>query len=409
MRRAAVVTASLVLTARAWAAEITVGPYVQDVRQNGFTVAWDTDQPAEGALMVEGAQVKTRGTRHEAVVIGIEPGRRYRYRVLVDGRERDGAEVATAPRSGASFRFVVYGDTRDGGETEAQLAQAMAAEAPDLAIHTGDLVLEGGDAAVWPRFFRNEAPLVRAVPVYAAIGNHELIGDPEGAAAARWLIPPAPGRTRRYYAFDWGAARFLVLDGNGHVHEQTAWLDAELARAARDRVKHVFAVVHQGPLSMGDHCGAGEEAEWVERFERGGVRAVFSGHDHAYERLERNGVRYFVSGGGGAPIYHERPDCASADRDARRVYVADHHYLRVEVRGDEVVVTAVRVPSLQPIEVVRFSGAERLVASLAPPPGGKSPPSGFPGFRALRGWPLPGLFGGLALVGLLRARKRRRS
>jgi hypothetical protein len=132
----------------------------------------------------------------------------------------------------------------------------------------------------------------------------------------------------------------------------------------------VFVLVHQPPFSVGGHCGAAlAEADWVGLFERHRVSAVFAGHDHAYERMERGGVRYFVSGGGGAPVYPERPDCATYDRAARRVYAGRHHYLRVRVIDDAVEVTAVPVggpPGEPPLDVVRFD-RRPMLASTAPP------------------------------------------
>jgi hypothetical protein len=93
---------------------------------------------------------------------------------------------------------------------------------------------------------------------------------------------------------------------------------------------------------MGVHCGSAvEQAPWIDLFERYAVRAVFAGHDHGYARAERNGIRYFVSGGGGAPLYGERPDCSGADHDATRVYLAKHHYMRVQVFDQGLDITAV--------------------------------------------------------------------
>ena len=96
------------------------------------------------------------------------------------------------------------------------------------------------------------------------------------------------------------------------------------------------------------------------------MRAVFAGHDHAYERMERRGVRYFVSGGGGAPVYREK-SCAAFDRAARRVYRSVHHLLRVRVEGTNVEVTALAVADGAPIDRVRFGAGEPAFAMDAPP------------------------------------------
>jgi predicted phosphodiesterase len=358
----------LALPQSAWAAQVTLGPYVQDVREDGFVVAYETDVATDGMVVAGAERVVTHGTHHEARVGKQAPGSRVRYRVLVDGVERAAAEVGTAPSGDKPVTFVVYGDTRDGEETERKIARAILAETPDFAVHTGDLVRKGSAEDSWPLFFANEAPLLSTVPVLVVVGNHELYEDPAGEHVARYLPLPGDGRTRHYYTLRWGAVRLIVLDGNDHFAEQAAWLEETLTAAEREHARHVFVFMHQPPFSTGGHCGAAPlEKDWIPLFERHQVRAVFSGHDHCYERLERSGVRYFVSGGGGAGVYAERESCAAYDLDARRTYAAEYHYLRVRVVGDEVEVTAVRLDAGRPpIEVVSFH--DPAPSTGTPPP-----------------------------------------
>ncbi len=370
--RAVVVAGLLLAGGVAGATRLSLGPYVQDVRADGFLVAYETDLPTDGKVVADGQTVITRGTHHEARLIGLKPGTRYRYRVLIDGEERAAAELGTAPDAARPFTFVVYGDTRNGNQLETEVAADVLAEAPELALHTGDLVPTGDDDQSWPLFFAHEAALLKSVPVYLVVGNHELYRDPNGEHVRRYFAPPDGGRERRYYSFRWGAAvRMVVMDGNGQFDEQTAWLTETLEAAQREHARHVFVFVHQPPLSTGGHCGAAVlQKDWVALFEHYQVRAVFAGHDHCYERLERNGIRYFVTGGGGAAVYEERQSCAPYDVDARRVYSAEHHYLRVRVSGDDVEVAAVRIERGQPpIEVVHLRAGEGPpVVLLQPPP-----------------------------------------
>jgi 3',5'-cyclic AMP phosphodiesterase CpdA len=192
-----------------------------------------------------------------------------------------------------------------------------------------------------------------------------------------------------------------VLDGNSPTAEQTAWLRAQLEAAERDHVPHVFVLLHQPPFSVGDHCGAAlVMREWVELFERHRVRAVFAGHDHAYERMERNGVRYFVSGGAGAPLYAERSSCASMDQAALRVYRSQYHLLRVRVDRHSVEVTALPIDDADPpLDRVRFAADEPTFATdgprLAEEPASRRP------------WLVGSGLGALALVGLFTRRRRR--
>ena len=392
---------------------MVIGPYVQDVGPAGFVVAFETSGPVVAETVVEDRRVRTEGAHHEARFSGLAAARKYRYAVEVGGARVATAEVTTAPEPGARrpLTFLVYGDNRNGADTERRLVEAARRESAELALHTGDMVADGENDDDWLSFFTIERPLMAELPVFTAIGNHELHGDPTATHFRRFFVLPERGRERLYYTFRWGPARFIALDGNGRFAEQAAWLAEVLAAAEAAGERDVFVFLHQPPLSTGRHCGAGtRQAEWVALFERYHVRAVFAGHDHAYARMERNGVRYYVSGGGGAPQYDERLDCNAADIAARRAYSAEHHYLVATLRGDELEVSVKRLDAgAPPIEVVtdrRPGGkvlAAELVASFGAPTLGEPRPRAVP----TRAYWLAGV-GALAIALVLFVGRRRR-
>ena len=91
-----------------------------------------------------------------------------------------------------------------------------------------------------------------------------------------------------------------MLDSNEYsfaLTDQTAWLERELIAARQDpAIRHIFVVMHHPPFSISLHGGNRDLRErWTPLFEKYQVTAVFSGHDHVYERAEHNGLRYFVS------------------------------------------------------------------------------------------------------------------
>src|SRR5439155_22506730 len=98
-----------------------------------------------------------------------------------------------------------------------------------------------------------------------------------------------------------------------------------------------------------------------------------------------NGIRYFVTGGGGAPLYPRRPHPNPIDLDAVKKFERVLHYLRVTVTGDRVEVTAIRSDGTlieatswtegpAPAEpmtakpIVAAAGASQLAAAPPPPP-----------------------------------------
>jgi hypothetical protein len=347
---------------------LVVGPIVQDVQEDSFKIVFETARPVHAVVQAAGAApapAASDGTRHVVRVAGLGRGQRVPYQLIVDGKVVAGGTVTLADRA-RPLSFLVYGDTRD-NEVGSALVTLAHSLAPDLILHTGDIVHLGYDVKYWYTFFHDEAPLLADVPLYPAPGNHDLARDPAGLMLQRFFALPEHAAQQLYYAFSFGPARFIVLDGNRPDATQTAWLAAQLAEAQSNGVAHVFVLLHQPPFSMGQHCGDGiAQADWVQLFERYRVRAVFAGHDHAYERLERNGVRYFVSGGGGAELYPEE-QCAAFDRAARRVYRSVHHLLRVSVSGPSVSIEALPLDGSAPLEVIRAVAGEPMFAADAPP------------------------------------------
>jgi 3',5'-cyclic AMP phosphodiesterase CpdA len=228
----------------------------------------------------------------------------------------------------------------------------------------------------WQTFFQIERELLRDNVAYPAVGNHDRQGRARTADAFRryFSLPADSPDPERYYTFDYGNSRFFVLDSNEGsfaLTDQTAWLERELGRAAADpMVLHRFVVMHHPPFSVSIHGGQPELREmWTPVFERYRVDAVFSGHDHCYSRAAKNGVRYFVSGGGGAPLYPRDPRPRAQDVDAVVYFERTLHYLRVQVVGQFVEVAAVREDGTL-IETMSWGTPPILTASApaAPPP-----------------------------------------
>jgi hypothetical protein len=94
-------------------------------------------------------------------------------------------------------------------------------------------------------------------------------------------------------------------------------------------------------------------------FARGGVRVVFSGHEHNFQHAQHDGIDYFVTGAGskvnkGSPDDFERAHTISWSDNA--------HFLLVTIAGDEM--------RVQPIgelidgkleEIPRFSPSQEKV------------------------------------------------
>lgn len=402
------------------AARFEVAPYLQDAREGSVVVVFETDVATEAAVVVslpsgERRYASPKDTHHEVRVDGLPPGR-HPYRVVAGDATSEPAELAPAV-TGEDFSFLVYGDDRDRDADHARVVAAMRREPADLLIQTGDMTGDAGEEALWRRFFSIEAPLLASTPMYPALGNHELLHDPDATHYHRYFALPsfdvASEDTERYYSFRFGNALFLALDGNASHHQpQAEWLGRTLDGAARDpKVRHVFVFFHQPSFSVGEFCGsAAEQGLWVPRFERAGVRAVFTGHEHIYERLERNGIRYFVSGGGGAPLRQRGAGCPAYDEEALRKLRSVHHFLRVRIHGDEALLAAitdegevfdeVRLHEAAPLSAATAVPYREVVTGSAPMRGASLP---------VPGWLIYGMVGlALGVAALVAAAARRR-
>lgn len=329
------------------------GPYLQDVTPHEISILWE-GAAKSGQVTIESPGLAPRTLTAPASsfvalrVSGLEPSRRYRYAVELDGSRATG-EFVTAPRPGASdgFSFVVFGDTRSNAAAHRNVVERIRREVPDFILHTGDLVNEGSVDADWQVFFDVERDILRENVMVAAIGNHDRARG-KVDAFQRYFPPPVgapPGG--RYHAFTYGNARFLVLDSNLYNYaltDQTAWIERELAAAATDpQVRHIFVVMHHPPYSTALHGGNVELRDlWGAMFEKYRVRVVFSGHDHTYEHSFSRGVHYVVSGGGGAPLYPRMARSSAIDLAASRYFERTFHFVRIQVIGDFVEIAAIR-------------------------------------------------------------------
>lgn len=352
---AVLVPASWLLAADAHAQPFRKGPYLQKVSRSSVTVMWESDPPCRGSVTLpDETPARTITVEYddeemsEVLVDNLEPGRRYRY-IVECGDKRVESEFATASAAGEPFTFVVLGDTRSNAGSHRRVIQRIRREVPDFILATGDMVDDGSRERQWQEFFEIERDLLKENVLFPSLGNHDRQGRGKTANNFRkfFALPENSPDPERYYAFTYGSARFLILDSNAYsfsLTDQTAWIEQQLQAAELDPdIQHVFVSMHHPPFSISLHGGQRELRErWTPLFEQYNVTAVFSGHDHVYSRAENGGVHYYVTGGGGAPLYPRGRRTTKIDRQATRYFERVNHYLRVHVIGELVEVSAIR-------------------------------------------------------------------
>lgn len=329
------------------------GPMVQIPEPGALTIVWQMDAPlGGGAVWLEtskdsnqvaratiNGKISESGNagRYEATFSGLPAGAEFDYRV-VNERGLFGSTVLagpyktkTQPPRGTPFRFVAFGDSGNGSNTQADFARKIAASNPDLIIHVGDLVYPAGDGKTYrTHFYEPNAEMIRHAPFMPSEGNHDVATD-EGRPLLEHFVCPRNGpegiEPERCYWFDYGDARFVALDTN--VTEFGGALTPDqLKTVVAPWVRRVFQdcdarwkfVFYHHPFYTGsEHSAEGSafvKEAFLDAFEESGVDMVFCGHNHLYERTaplmkdqiveDGQGIVYIVTGAGGVSRYPEK-------------------------------------------------------------------------------------------------------
>jgi predicted phosphodiesterase len=234
------------------------------------------------------------------------------------------------PLESKSVRFAVIGDSGTGQHDQYEVAEKMELYREkvnfDFVIMLGDNIYGGHR----PDDFRQKFevpyhPLLDAgVKFYAALGNHD---DPNNER----LYKPFNMGGQRYYAFKRGDVEFFVLDSNYMDPAQLIWLEQNLQKS---KAKWKIAYFHHPLYSNGRAHGPDLDlrSQLVPLFRQYGVNAVFSGHEHAYERLKpQDSIYYFILGNSGKLVTHDFRSSEGMEKG----FDTDRSFMLVEIAGDK--------------------------------------------------------------------------
>jgi hypothetical protein len=217
----------------------------------------------------------------------------------------DGLSPATPLSSDEVVRFIVFGDSGKGDTAQYKLGHMMSVhqwdQSFDTALMCGDNIYPSGDPEDLPAKFEQPYAdlLKRGVSFYASLGNHDVKKGREAQMNYRHFNMGG----RAYYSFTKGdgLVEFFALDSTYFTLSQQRWLEEALQSS---QAKWKIAFFHHPIYSSADRHGSKLDlrADLEPILVRYGVDAVFSGHDHVYERVKpQQGVQYFVSGVGSKP------------------------------------------------------------------------------------------------------------
>jgi 3',5'-cyclic AMP phosphodiesterase CpdA len=201
------------------------------------------------------------------------------------------------------IRFAVIGDwgTGDGDAigVAAQMLKGHQRSPFDFVIAAGDNIYPDGGGRYFVKHFEQPfAGLIRdRVGFYAVLGNHDVVKGRQDQC--QYPLFNMGGKCYYKLTQAGGLAEFFMIDSTDFDNAQAGWLEQAL-RTSTARWK--IAVFHHPLYSSGDKHGSNVNLrnQLEPLLTRYGVNAVFSGHDHIYERTKpQQGIQYFVTGAGG--------------------------------------------------------------------------------------------------------------
>lgn len=237
-------------------------------------------------------------------------------------------------------------DKPDSSDNWPPLARRIADQHPDLAIHTGDVTIDGAGAEA---DLRHAAQLMnglgtrwRAVPGNHDVGDARHAGQPVNAERLRaWQRHFGPDRWVEDVAEGAERWRLVGLDamlmGSGEPeHEQALWLEQVMAEAEERRIAWFL---HR-PLLLEDP-GEGDTGYWsikpqpraalLALVRRHRVGLVASGHLHKARDFAFKGTRYIWSPASSFLIGAPQPQMPGEKRLGAVIYELDDTALTARI------------------------------------------------------------------------------
>ncbi len=228
-----------------------------------------------------------------------------------------------------NIKVVIYGDSQSNDKVHKEICKLTAFLKPDAVIHAGDIVDDCNDTNQWIAFNQESMQYRKKYPFYAVVGNH----DTNYVNFHKYISTPD---NKNYYSKNIGPLHFIFLNSNDSLQESSTqynWLVNDLENVTTDS-KAIIAVFHHPPFGCSKDGMDGDEKNLrqsiVPLFDLYGVKLVFSGHNHLYERIKHKKTWYIITGGGGGGIHKRTRDCHKSE-----ISVSEHHLCELVLRDNE--------------------------------------------------------------------------
>jgi len=239
------------------------------------------------------------------------------------------AQDVRLPLKEHSVRFAVIGDNGTGKQPQYEVAEQMESFRQkvkfDFVLMLGDNLYGGSSPADYKRKFEEpyKKLLGAGVEFFASLGNHDHPNER--------FYKPFHMNGQRYYDFRRGDAAFFALDSNYMDPDQVAWLKKELSGSnAPWKICFFHHPLYSNSKRHGSDIDLRKTIEPI--LVQHGVKVVWSGHEHTYERIKpQKGIFYFVLGCSGQLRFHN----LRKSEDTVKGFDTDRAFGLVEISGGE--------------------------------------------------------------------------
>jgi predicted MPP superfamily phosphohydrolase len=180
-----------------------------------------------------------------------------------------------------------------------------------------------------------------SIPVYAVLGNHELMLNPK--EGKRNFQSRFPMHRFTGYSEIVDSVAVILLNSNfsemtdTDIKKQDNWYKAAIrAMDSNPAIKFVIVGCHHSPFTNSKVVGPSSQVQqkFVPAFINSKKCVLFlSGHSHNFERFNVQGKYFLVIGGGGGPHQPLHSD-KEVTPDISHAYKPMFHYLEVKRHGD---------------------------------------------------------------------------
>jgi UDP-2,3-diacylglucosamine pyrophosphatase LpxH len=188
------------------------------------------------------------------------------------------------------------------------------------------------------------------ISVYAALGNHEVMGQP--GKGMRKFQERFPEHSATGYVQTKDSIAVILLNSNfGSLSDadnkkQLEWYKETLAKLDADSaVQFIISGCHHSPYTNSKIVGANKDVQekFVPLFLASKKSQLFiSGHSHNFEHFQKEGKDFLVIGGGGG-LHQPLRTGEGCTADLAADYKPQFHYLTVKRIGSELKVCSVQL------------------------------------------------------------------